>query len=162
MLELNSRSTAPSIFLCHASEDKGVVRELYYRLREAGIQPWIDEEDLLPGQQWQEVIREAVQAARIVVVCLSRKSIDKRGFVQVEIQYALDVAAKKTGSYYVVPTRLEPCDIPATWVRQTPAGTRRRSAGKCRSQSRSQPMFRRPRWQPVLGGSDADRAGSRF
>jgi len=113
MLELNSRSMAPGIFLCHASEDKGVVRELYYRLREAGIQPWIDEEDLLPGQQWQEVIREAVQAARIVVVCLSRKSIDKRGFVQVEIQYALDVAAKKTGSYYVVPTRLEPCDIPA-------------------------------------------------
>src|ERR1700722_16892517 len=89
------------------------MRELYYRLREAGIQPWIDEEDLLPGQQWQEVIREAVQAARIVVVCLSRKSIDKRGFFQVQIQYALDVAAKKTDSYYVVPTRLEPCDIPA-------------------------------------------------
>lgn len=113
MPEPNSASTAPSIFLCHASEDKGVVRELYYRLRDAGIQPWLDEEDLLPGRQWQEVIREAVQAARIVVVCLSKKSIDKRGFVQEEIHYALDVAAEKTGTYYIVPTRLEPCDIPA-------------------------------------------------
>jgi hypothetical protein len=114
MPELNSAHTSPNIFLCHASEDKGAVRELYYRLRDAGIEPWIDEEDLLPGQQWQEVIREAVQAARIVVVCLSKKSIDKRGFVQEEIHYALDVAAKKTGSYYIVPARLEPCDIPAS------------------------------------------------
>jgi TIR domain len=105
-------STTSDIFLCHASEDKGAVRELYYRLRDAGIQPWIDEEDLSPGQRWQEVIHQAVQSARIVVVCLSKTSIDKRGFVQEEIQYALDVAAKKTGSYYIVPARLELCDIP--------------------------------------------------
>jgi hypothetical protein len=112
MPNINPAGTAPSIFLCHASEDKGVVRELYYRLRDAGIQPWIDEEDLLPGQQWQEVIRKAVQAARIVVVCLSKRSVDKRGFFQEEIQFALDVAAERTASYYIVPARLEPCDIP--------------------------------------------------
>jgi hypothetical protein len=112
MPELNSVNPVPSIFLCHASEDKSMVRELYYRLRDAGIQPWIDEEDLVPGQQWQQAIRAAVQAARIVVVCLSKKSIDKRGFVQEEIQYALNVAAEKTGTYYIVPARLEACDIP--------------------------------------------------
>jgi TIR domain len=54
-----------------------------------------------------------VQDARIVVVCLSQKSIDKQGFVQQEIHFALDVAAEKSASYYIVPARLEACDIPA-------------------------------------------------
>jgi TIR domain len=110
---MSNVNTDPRIFLCHASEDKGVVRELYYRLRDAGIKPWFDEEDLSPGQPWQEVIREAVQAARIVVVCLSKKSVDKAGFVQEEIKYALDVADEKSATHYIVPARLEPCEIPA-------------------------------------------------
>ena len=39
------------IFLCHASEDKAQVREVYHRLRAiGGFAPWLDEEDLLPGQ----------------------------------------------------------------------------------------------------------------
>jgi len=39
------------VFLCHASQDKPVVRELYQRLNAEGwIDPWLDEEKLLPGQ----------------------------------------------------------------------------------------------------------------
>jgi len=38
------------VFLCHASQDKPVVRELYQRLlAEDWIEPWLDEEKLLPG-----------------------------------------------------------------------------------------------------------------
>ena len=38
-------------FLCHVSQDKPVVRELYQRLfAEDWIDPWLDEEKLLPGQ----------------------------------------------------------------------------------------------------------------
>ncbi|GAB1451908.1 hypothetical protein MASR2M47_19640 [Draconibacterium sp.] len=31
------------IFLCHASEDKEKVRELYWRLFNEGFDPWLDE-----------------------------------------------------------------------------------------------------------------------
>jgi DNA-binding XRE family transcriptional regulator len=42
---------ALQIFLCHSSGDKNTVRALYQRLkREPGISPWLDEENLLPGQ----------------------------------------------------------------------------------------------------------------
>ena len=34
------------IFLCHASEDKQQVREVYQRLKAEGFEPWLDEEDL--------------------------------------------------------------------------------------------------------------------
>jgi hypothetical protein len=38
------------IFLCHANEDKPKVREVYRRLKAEGFEPWLDEEDLLPGR----------------------------------------------------------------------------------------------------------------
>ncbi len=41
------------VFLCHSSQDKSVVRELYNRLiRENWIDPWLDEANLLPGHDW--------------------------------------------------------------------------------------------------------------
>ena len=39
------------VFLCHASQDKPIVRELYQRLLAEGwIDPWLDEKKLLFGQ----------------------------------------------------------------------------------------------------------------
>jgi TIR domain-containing protein len=41
------------IFLCRAREDKASVREVYNRLRAIdGFEPWLDEADLLSGQDW--------------------------------------------------------------------------------------------------------------
>jgi hypothetical protein len=38
------------VFLCHASADKPAVRELYEKLTARGIDAWLDEKKLLPGQ----------------------------------------------------------------------------------------------------------------
>jgi tetratricopeptide (TPR) repeat protein len=101
------------IFLCHSSGDKQIVRELYQRLRADGFDPWIDEENLLPGQDWQRQIPKAVGIADVVLVCLSRSSITKKGYVQKEIQYALDVADQQPeDTIYLIPLKLEECDIP--------------------------------------------------
>lgn len=80
------------IFLCHSSGDKQAVRQLYLRLRQEGFDPWLDEEKLLPGQRWQDEIQKAVRGSDVVLVCLSKSSLGKRGYVQKEIKYALDVA----------------------------------------------------------------------
>lgn len=69
------------VFLCHASGDKPAVRELYRRLCAEGIDAWLDEEKLLPGQNWQLEIPRAVRTADVVVVCLSRGSVSKAGYV---------------------------------------------------------------------------------
>lgn len=111
---MNDANPRPTVFLCHASEDKESVRDLSRRLRHSGIDPWLDEEQLLPGQDWEQAIRNAVRATRTVVVCLSRRSLSKEGFVQKEIKCALDVADEKPeGTIYIVPARLEPCEVPA-------------------------------------------------
>src|ERR1041384_8722341 len=101
------------VFLCHGREDKPQVRELYIQLQTDGFAPWLDEEDLLPGQDWQLEITKAVRASDIVIVCLSQTSTTKSGFVQKEIKFALDVADEKpVGTIFLIPLRFENCDVP--------------------------------------------------
>jgi len=67
------------VFLCHASSDKPRVRGVYLQLRQSGFLPWLDEEDLLPGQDWRAQISKAVRQADAVFICLSNRSINKEG-----------------------------------------------------------------------------------
>jgi hypothetical protein len=101
------------VFLCHSSGDKPAVRTLYQQLRAAGIQPWFDEEDLLPGQEWRTEIPRVVRATDVVLVCLSRSSVDRAGYAQKEIKLALDVADEQPeGSIFLIPVKLEECPMP--------------------------------------------------
>ena len=60
------------IFLCHASEDKAQVREVYHHLRAiAGFEPWLDEIDISPGQDWDYEIERALEDSDFVIVFLS-------------------------------------------------------------------------------------------
>ncbi|MEV4515143.1 toll/interleukin-1 receptor domain-containing protein [Dactylosporangium sp. NPDC049525] len=101
------------IFLCHSSFDKPSVRQLYRRLSADGFEPWLDEEDLLPGQDWELEITSAIKQSRAVIVCLSQESTQKTGFVQREIRFALDAADERPeGSIFIIPARLERCPTP--------------------------------------------------
>jgi hypothetical protein len=100
-------------FLCHSHDDKREVHNLYRRLRADNIDPWLDEEKLLPGQEWNQEIRKAVREADVVIVCLSRGSISKAGYVQKEIKYALDIAEEQPdGEIFLIPLKLEQCEVP--------------------------------------------------
>lgn len=111
------------VFLCHASGDKPAVRGLYKALQRDGFDPWLDEENLLPGQDWNYEISKAVRDSSAVVVCLSEDSVSKAGYVQKEIKFALDVADRQPeGSIFIIPAKLEECDVPDRlsqwhWVR---------------------------------------------
>ena len=102
------------VFLCYASQDKPIVSALYQRLKaERWIDPWLDEQKLLPGQDWDLEIKEAVETADVVIVCLSNLSIKKDGYVQEEIRKVLDASEHKPeGTISLIPLRLEDCDVP--------------------------------------------------
>jgi WD40 repeat protein len=101
------------VFLCHSSGDKDAVRKLYHRLLADGLNPWLDERDILPGQDWEREIAKAVRSSAVVLVCLSRNAANKTGYIQKEIRYALDVAAEQPeGTIFMIPVRLEECDVP--------------------------------------------------
>jgi len=97
------------VFLCHASQDKPVVRELYQQLvAEGWIDPWLDEEKLLPGQDWDLEIKKAVEDSDVVIVFLSENSISKEGYVQKELRFVLDVALEKLeDAIFIIPLRID-------------------------------------------------------
>src|SRR4051794_23445079 len=80
------------VFLCYSSGDKQIVHDLYKRLVAAGVEPWLDEEDLLPGKRWEIEVLSAIQSSDVILVCLSQGAINKRGYVQKEIKYASEIA----------------------------------------------------------------------
>jgi hypothetical protein len=102
------------VFLCHSSQDKPIVRDLYQKLStEDWIDPWLDEEKLLPGHDWDMEIEKAVEAADVVIVCLSSDSVTKEGYIQRELKFALDIALEKSeGTIFIVPLRLDDCQVP--------------------------------------------------
>lgn len=101
------------IFLCHASEDKPQVREVYQRLKAEGFQPWLDEENLLPGQEWDREIRRALRESEFILIFFSQNSVAKRGYVQREMKLALDAWEEvPEGQIHTIPVRLDDCEIP--------------------------------------------------
>ncbi len=101
------------VFLCHASEDKAQVRDVFHRLVRDGFDPWLDEEKLLPGQRWREEIARVVSDSDAILVCLSNHAVNKTGFVQREVARALDLALEQPeGKIFLIPARLESCAIP--------------------------------------------------
>jgi hypothetical protein len=111
--QFNPQVSAPRIFICHASEDKGMAQNLYERLAHDGQTPWMDTEDLLPGTDWDREIRIAVKSSRFFLACISSHSVTKTGYVQREIRLALNAAEERPeGEIYIIPVLLEPCEIP--------------------------------------------------
>ena len=110
---LVSHPGALQIFLCHSSEDKGKVRSLYDELVRFGYSPWLDEEKLLPGQDWKAEIKKALRKTDVVIVVLSKRAVTKSGFVQAEVKYALDLAEEQPeGAIFIIPLRTEECRVP--------------------------------------------------
>lgn len=101
------------IFISYAKEDISLAKELYETLDRQGFSLWMDEEDLLPGYQWEIEIEKAIHESDIFIACLSKNSVNKRGYVQAELKKALDVAnLMPEGEVYIIPVRLDACEVP--------------------------------------------------
>lgn len=103
-----------TIFLCYASEDREKVRAVYEQLQKNGFNPWMDKEDLLPGENWRSEIPRVIRESDFILIFFSKTSVGKRGYVQTEFNLALDVLTEiPDGHIFVIPVRLDDCEIPS-------------------------------------------------
>lgn len=101
------------IFISYSSGDRDQAQKIYEHLLALGSDPWYDQEDLLPGQDWNMEIRKGLDEADVILLCLSKKSVNKEGYVQKEMRLALDLALEvPDGRIFLIPARLEECDLP--------------------------------------------------
>jgi tetratricopeptide (TPR) repeat protein len=63
------------VFLCHNNQDEAAARDLAGRLRSAGIEPWLFEEQLRPGQRWQKELERQIETIGAAIVCVGEAGI---------------------------------------------------------------------------------------
>lgn len=101
------------VFLLHAKEDRSVAKSIGEKLWHDGFLTWFDENDLLPGDKWEDLIETAIEESDFILVFLSERSIVKTGYVQHEMRYALEQQKlRPSGQRYIIPVLTEPCVPP--------------------------------------------------
>jgi hypothetical protein len=99
------------VFISYAREDFETAKRLYDDLQQVGLSPWIDSEDILPGQNWEYAINEAIRSSNYFLVLLSLHSVSKKGYVQKELRKALDILDEiPPDEIFIVPVRLDECE----------------------------------------------------
>ena len=80
------------VFLSHAGEDAAAVKELAERLRQAGVNVWLDVDELQPGDDWMQALEEALDGSDAFAVYIGRSGIAR--WIGREVRVALDRNAK--------------------------------------------------------------------
>jgi tetratricopeptide (TPR) repeat protein len=65
------------VFLAHSSVDKPQVRAIATKLREQGIKPWLDEEQIHPGKSFQEEIQKAIPQIKAAAIIIGTTRLGK-------------------------------------------------------------------------------------
>ena len=79
------------VFISYAREDFDIAERLYRDLKDAGANPWMDVKNLVAGKRWKSAIQREIRESSHIIVLLSSRALSKRGFVQKEINQALEV-----------------------------------------------------------------------
>lgn len=99
------------VFISYATPDLPDARRLAADLTALGMEVWLDQDRLLPGQPWREEIQRAIRESRFFLVLLSSRSVNRRGYVQSEITQALDALAEiPPQDIFLIPARLDQCE----------------------------------------------------
>lgn len=65
------------VFLAHNSQDKPQVRAIANQLKRRGLKVWLDEEQILPGKAFQDVIQQALQKVRCAAIFIGLGGLGK-------------------------------------------------------------------------------------
>jgi hypothetical protein len=97
------------VFISHTSHDKPFVRRLASRLEKDGFGVWLDEHDLIAGDPLSETIGKALDAAKVILVVVSKASISSKW-----LRYELNIATEKMikGECRVIPIVIDETPLP--------------------------------------------------
>jgi len=100
------------IFISYAREDAEAAKRMYADIKHAGGIPWFDQEDLLPGQNWELEIGHAIRRCSYFIAIISERSSNKSGYIQKELRKALDILEEQPpNAIYIIPARID-CSEP--------------------------------------------------
>lgn len=105
--------TAPRVFLSHASEDKErFVIPFAEALRQRGVDAWLDQWEMMPGDSLvDKVFEDGIAQATVVIIVLSETSVAKP-WVRQELNVA--VVKRIEEGTKLIPIVLDRCPVPTS------------------------------------------------
>jgi tetratricopeptide (TPR) repeat protein len=96
---------ADHIFVCYSKRDREFASGVVAQLKQLGLPIWLDQFDIVPGDQWQQSIESALLTCKSLIVILSPDAVASPE-VNAEWRAALDAGKM------VLPILHRQCDIP--------------------------------------------------
>lgn len=102
------------VFVSYVRDDASEVDALCSRLTAAGVVTWRDTQQLIPGDEWQTVIRNAIASGVGFIACFSNNSeMREESYMREELLLALEhLRRRPASSGWFLPVKLSPCEIP--------------------------------------------------
>jgi hypothetical protein len=99
---------APTVFVCHASENKDDAARLHQDLAANGFKPWLDKENIRGGQRWKDLIQKTIEEINYFVVLNSKALSEKEGsYVNTEINDALERQKEFRKCSFIIPVLID-------------------------------------------------------
>jgi len=102
------------LFLSYASEDRRAAEEIYFSLIGNGHTVYFDRTSLKPGDNYDRLLREQIDASEAVIFLISPGSVAAGSYTLTELRYAREKWSHPEG--HVLPVMIEPTpfdDVPA-------------------------------------------------
>ena len=65
------------VFLAHNSQDRLMARAISKALRDKGLKPWLDGEQIPPGRWFQEVIQQAIRTVKSAAILIGQSGLGR-------------------------------------------------------------------------------------
>jgi hypothetical protein len=104
---------APTVFLCHCSEDAEAVEAISAKLQHLGVNTWVDRQNLRGGDHWDRLLGKAITEWVDYVVVLETPAMLSRteSYYYKEIDLALERARGfRQGARFIFPAQLLACE----------------------------------------------------
>jgi hypothetical protein len=100
--------------MSYLREDQSTVDRLVATLRDAGVQVWLDREQIKPGYRWQAAISAAIADGAMFVACFSSNYVKRATtYVNEELTLAIDELRKRpVDRAWFIPVLLDKCQVP--------------------------------------------------
>lgn len=101
-------SDAPGVFISYVKEDEERAKDLFVRLREEGLNPWIDTDGLRFGAKWNDTLDDAISKDVDYFVVLQSRALSDRveSYVHKEVKLALDRQCLRAGRF-IFPVQID-------------------------------------------------------
>jgi len=112
-MEAHATHHPPKVFVSHASEDKArFVVDFAKRLRAKGVDAWLDQWEMKPGDSLvDKIFEEGLKQATAVIIVLSSVSVQKP-WVREELNAS--IVGRISKGTKLIPIVLDDCEVPAS------------------------------------------------